>query len=111
MPVINSSPRTPTNISRPEPIGYCDRCGFRTYLRDMPWQWDWRGNALQNLRIRVCTQTCQDVPQEQLRPVIIGPDPVAIRDPRPGWAATQMEGTGPGPPLPLTVEQLFPDEG
>lgn len=38
---------------------------------------------LQNLRILVCTQTCLDVPQPQLRTIILPPDPVPVSNPRP----------------------------
>ena len=39
---------------------------------------------MQNLRILVCRETsrCNDIPQDQLRPVIIPPDPMSIKDPR-----------------------------
>lgn len=57
------------------------------------WQWDWRGPSLANLRILVCTATCDDIPQEQLRPIILGPDPIPVSDPRPGFAASQQGST------------------
>lgn len=86
---INHSPHAPVSVSRPEAWGICDRCGFRYLLRRLPWQFDWRGLQMQNLRIRVCP-VCLDVPNDQLKPIIIGPDPVPVRDPRPGNYATQM---------------------
>ncbi len=69
----------------PEAFGVCDRCGTWRNRSDLTWQYDYRGNALQNLRILVCAETsrCNDIPQEQLRPVIIPPDPLTIKDPRP----------------------------
>jgi|SRR6185312_9084041 hypothetical protein len=88
------SSRAYADMQRPEAWGCCDRCGFRYLHRELNWQFDWRGNQLQNLRILVC-RPCTDLPQEQLRPIIIGPDPVPIRDPRPGYAATQMQGGSP----------------
>jgi hypothetical protein len=78
------------DMSRPLAWGCCDRCGFRYLRKDLIFQWDWRGNQLQNLRILVCTRTCVDVPFQQNRPIIIGPDPVPIKDPRPGFAASQQ---------------------
>lgn len=83
----------------------CDRCGFRYDRSNATWQYDWRGNQLANLRILVCTVTCNDVPNEQQRPIIIGPDPVPIRDPRPGFAATQQGYT----PV-FTVLELVSDD-
>ncbi len=111
MPLLQSSSRTSTNVRRVREIGYCDRCNCRRYLDELPWQFDWRGNALQNLRIRVCYDTCLDVPQEQRRPIVISPDPVPIRDARPGWAATQMQGNGIGPYTPAVYEFLTDDTG
>jgi hypothetical protein len=77
------------DMRHPRAWGFCDRCGFR-YLRDnLNWQFDYRGLQLQNLRLLV-DHRCLDEPQPQLRPVIIGPDPVPIVDARPGFQATQQ---------------------
>jgi hypothetical protein len=82
------------------------------------WQFDWRGNAMQNLRILV-DHRCEDEPQPQLRPILIGPDPYPVRDPRPGFASSQ-QGPIPAPPLfpPLPQfevnaqgEQITDDQG
>jgi hypothetical protein len=35
---------------------------------------------------------CYDKPQEQLRPIIVGPDPMPPKDPRPPLYAQQMRG-------------------
>jgi len=43
---------------------------------------DWRGTSLMNLRILVCTRTCNDKPQAQLRAIILPADPVPVRNPR-----------------------------
>ena len=85
---LPQSPHAPISISRPEPWGVCDRCGARWTHRRLQWQYEWRGLTLQNLRLLVCPP-CLDVPQDQLKPIIIGPDPVPVRDPRPGYATTQ----------------------
>jgi hypothetical protein len=45
------------------------------------WQFDYRGRTLQNLRILVC-EICLDIPQNQLRPRIIPPDPLPIANAR-----------------------------
>jgi hypothetical protein len=94
------SSRAYADMRKPEPWGTCDRCGFRYMHKNLRWQFDWRGNQLQNLRILV-DHRCEDVPQEQLRPIIIGPDPYPVQDPRPGWAASQM---GPQPPIETPLE-------
>src|SRR5215475_8346047 len=66
----------------PRALAICDRCGFRFNHDQLQWQFQWAGPRLQNLRILVC-RTCLDVPQEQLRTIILPPDPVPNRDPRP----------------------------
>lgn len=82
-------------MDRPEAWGICDRCGFRYFRKELHFQFDWRGNSLVNIRLLVC-RPCTDVPNENFRPIIVGPDPVPIKDPRPGWYAQQMQG---GPPI------------
>jgi len=70
------------DTQHPEAFGICDRCSFQYNLTDLTWQFDWRGNQLTNLRVLVCL-SCNDTPQQQLRPVIIPPDPIPIPDARP----------------------------
>ena len=60
----------------------CDRCGCNTNLYRLQYQYQWAGFDLINLRLRVCP-TCMDVPSQQLRTIIIPPDPVPLIDPRP----------------------------
>lgn len=54
----------------------CMRCG-RIYNADkLVFQYDYRGSSqLENLRIMVCTTNCYDVPQPQLAPIVLPPDP------------------------------------
>lgn len=66
-----------TNPSNPQAHAICDRCGFRYNWVDLKWQMDWRGAALQNLRILVCSD-CYDTPQEQLRAIVVPADPTPI---------------------------------
>lgn len=84
---LNVDPR------RPRASAFCDRCGFRYNHYKLNWQFDYRGFQLQNLWILVCPR-CDDRPQPQYQPVIIGPDPVPVKDPRPGWRG-QQEGQAP----------------
>lgn len=67
---------------RPSAFAICDRCGLRYNKVDLEWQYEWRGNTLQNLGILVCRRKCLDVPQEQLRSYSPPPDPLPVRDPR-----------------------------
>ena len=73
--------RARTSSSNPQAHAICDRCGFRYNRVDLNWQYDWRGAALQNVRILVCN-TCMDTPQEQLRAIVVPADPVPIDQPR-----------------------------
>lgn len=89
----------PTN---PSAFGVCDRCGLLYNLNDLVWQFEFRGNQLVNLQIRVCTQTCLDKPQEQLRPQILPADPVPRWQPRPENYLAE-EGPPPPPFNPATI--------
>jgi hypothetical protein len=48
---------------------------------NLQWQYDWRGASLQNIRLLVCDR-CLDIPQEQLRAIVLPSDPVPINQPR-----------------------------
>jgi hypothetical protein len=48
---------------------------------DLAWQFDWGGASLINKRILVC-RSCNDVPQNQLRAIVLPADPVPIMNPR-----------------------------
>jgi hypothetical protein len=49
---------------------------------DLQWQYEWRGPVIQNIRILVC-KPCLDIPQEQLRAIVVPADPVPIINARP----------------------------
>lgn len=74
--------RAIVSVSNPSALGVCDRCGFLFNLPRLDWQYQWAGSQLQNLRLRVCDD-CMDKPQEQIRAIIIPPDPVPVDYPRP----------------------------
>jgi hypothetical protein len=69
----------PTN---PQAFAVCDRCKFLYNHVDLNWQYQWVGPQLHNLRELVCS-TCMDSPQEQLRTIILPPDPMPIWNARP----------------------------
>lgn len=73
--------RARTSATNPQAHAICDRCGFRYNHVDLKWQFDWRGVALQNVRMLVCN-TCYDTPQEQLRAIIVPADPTPIMNAR-----------------------------
>lgn len=77
-------PHSRFNVDRDDPSarGVCDRCGFMYQHDTLKWQFQWQGAKLQNIRVLVCDR-CLDVPQEQLRTIILPQDPVPIKNPRP----------------------------
>jgi len=77
MGYASRSGRAQTSARNPRAYGVCDRCG-QWYNHDrLSWQFDWRGASLMNTRILVCN-TCLDVPQTQLRAIVVPADPTPI---------------------------------
>ena len=70
--------------SNPSAAAQCDRCGHWYNMRDLTWQIQWSGTKLYNTQILVCTtgNRCFDVPQEQLRTIILPPDPAPVLNAR-----------------------------
>jgi hypothetical protein len=81
MAYASISGRARTSAKKPQAHAICDRCGFRYNFVDLTWQFDWRGVALQNLRILVC-RPCLDRAQEQLRAIVLPADPTPIENAR-----------------------------
>ena len=73
--------RAHVNSRDPRAFGICDRCGFLYNHQHLRWQFDWAGANMINKRILVCAP-CEDVPQEQLRAIVLPADPVPIMNPR-----------------------------
>lgn len=71
------SGRARTNSRKPSAFAVCDRCGIWWNHNVLKWQFDWRGAAVQNIRILVCPP-CYDRPQEQLRAIVLPADPTPI---------------------------------
>lgn len=103
MPLPHNA-RAPVNSSHPEPVGFCDRCGFLYQLAELVFQMQWAGPSVVNTFLRVCPK-CLDVLNEQGRTIVIGPDPVPLKDPRPGyWASEQAVGNPKAIPNLITEE-------
>ena len=83
MSYASRSGRARTDPQNPNAFGVCDRCGIWHNLKDLVWQYEWRGNELVDIHIRVCTVTCLDVPFELNRPLYLPPDPPPVDQPRP----------------------------
>jgi hypothetical protein len=75
--------RAHASPSSPTAAGICDRCNFTYQLSQLKWQYEYRGESLGNLRIRVCP-ICLDKPQMQLKTIVLPADPLPVQDPRPG---------------------------
>jgi len=102
------SGRARTSSRSPQAHAICDRCGYRWNFVDLRWQLDWRGAALQNLRVLVCRR-CEDTPQEQLRSIILPQDPVPIINARPEYFSdyeTDWFPTGPAVYDPVSGIQI-----
>jgi len=70
------------NPSHPRALGTCDFCGRIFNHEKLRWNFQWVGPKLQNQRFLVCND-CWDVPQEQLRTIVLPPDPEPIFNARP----------------------------
>jgi hypothetical protein len=73
--------RARVSARNPRAFAICDRCGFLMNHDRLQWQYDWAGASLINKRILVCN-SCLDVPQQQLRAIVVPADPVPIQNPR-----------------------------
>jgi hypothetical protein len=66
----------------PRAWAVCDKCGLLYNRVDLRFQYEWAGNRLVNQNMLIC-EPCYDVPQEQLRVIILPSDPEPIENPRP----------------------------
>ena len=74
---MNYHGRARVSSKNPQAFAICDRCGFLYNHVDLSWQFDYAGAGLINKRILVC-RPCNDVPQNQLRAIILPADPQPI---------------------------------
>jgi hypothetical protein len=65
----------------PEAFAICDSCGFLYNHNSLVYNREWAGNILINTQQLVCRK-CNDVPNQQLRSIIVPPDPMPILNPR-----------------------------
>lgn len=65
----------------PMALGICDKTGFVFKRMDLVRQMEWRGNSLIWTGFMV-GKPYVDQPNPQLRPPILPPDPVPVKDPR-----------------------------
>lgn len=81
MAYASRSGRARTSPRGPQAFAVCDRCGIWYNHVALQWQYDWSGASLVNKRLLVC-RICLDVPQQQLRAIVIPADPAPIVQPR-----------------------------
>ena len=105
------------NPTDPEGASQCDRCGRWFNLRDLVWQDAWSGTHLYNTGVLVCTTgDCYDIPQEQLRTIILPPDPPPLLNARvPNFAYEEMtpiiaQFAGAQPPWGAGPEMILCDQ-
>lgn len=98
MAVGNIRGRARLSASSPAAQAICDRCGFLYQLSDLRKQFQYGGKGLIDTGLLVCAQTCLDRPWDQLRALILPPDPVPHRNPRPDVLATPPATVGFPPP-------------
>lgn len=83
MVAFNAHGRARVDTRNPSAWGVCDNCSEWRNLSDLAWEEQWMGPNLMRTGFRVCRDRCLDVPQPQLRTIILPPDPIPVRDPRP----------------------------
>ena len=74
--------RAKINSRNPQAAGRCDLCGFIFSRSELRPQLQWAGNKLIDLKQLVCRR-CNDIPQTQLRAIVIPADPTPVLNPRP----------------------------
>ena len=73
--------RAKVSTRNPEAFAICDNCGFLYNHSELRWQLQWSGNKLVNLKQLVCRR-CNDIPQTQLRAIVLPADPMPVLNPR-----------------------------
>jgi hypothetical protein len=73
--------RAKVSTRSPDPFAICDGCGFLYNHSELRWQMQWSGNKLVNLKQLVCRR-CNDIPQTQLRAIVLPADPMPVLNPR-----------------------------
>jgi hypothetical protein len=77
--------RTQPQFDRKSPHGLaiCDGCGFMVQHTELREKKDYRGGTTPvGLSLRVCA-SCDDIPQPYYRRLLLKPDPIPLKNPRP----------------------------
>lgn len=70
------------DVAGPIAAAMCDRCGQLYNRTELAFQYQWAGSRLYNTGDLVCIRRCLDVPTDQLRVVILPPDPPPVLNAR-----------------------------
>ena len=70
------------DLYKPSAWGICDRCGIKYNMSDLAPQFDWAGAVMMNTRLMVCNR-CMDKPSIFKKTIILPPDELPVKDPRP----------------------------
>jgi hypothetical protein len=73
--------RARVNPNNPEAQAICDLCGLLYNLEDLKFQFVWAGTQLINARSLRC-RTCLDIPNPQLKTIILPSDPLPVLNAR-----------------------------
>lgn len=73
--------RAKISSRNPQAAAICDGCGFVFSHSELRFQMQWSGNKLVNLKQLVCRR-CNDIPQTQLRAIVLPADPMPVLNPR-----------------------------
>lgn len=73
--------RARVSTRSPQSFAICDNCGRLYNHVDLSWQMEWAGTQLINVKQLVCRE-CNDVPNQQLRAIILPADPMPVMNPR-----------------------------
>jgi len=84
MAIPNRHGRARVDATAPSAFAICDTCGFEYLRSDLYAEKQWYGTKITDTGFLVC-DICLDVPQEQLRTIILPPDPIPVSQPRPDF--------------------------
>jgi hypothetical protein len=73
--------RVLVSATTPRAQAVCDRCGFWWNHDQLQFQYEWNATSLYNTGALVC-RSCLDRPNQQLRTIILPPDPLPVLDAR-----------------------------
>jgi hypothetical protein len=73
--------RVIVSATTPRAQAVCDRCGFWWNHDQLQFQYEWNATTLYNTGALVC-RSCLDRPNQQLRTIILPPDPLPVLDAR-----------------------------